>query len=183
MDAFCNCSLIQVFETKQPEIKLGGIVSMAENRVSKNGNPWMKFILEDYEGSMEIALFGDDYVRMNQYVEVGRFLHVTGKTQNKWSSTDLEFKATNIRLLNELRDKLCKEVKVSLALQSVNAQMIAKINELVVSHPGNCTFVLNVSDPDERIEVSLLSRTVKVNPANTLIRGLEQLEGVACKVA
>ena len=183
MDAFCNCSLVQVFETKQPEIKLGGIVSMAENRVSKNGNPWMKFILEDYEGSMEIALFGDDYVRMNQYVEVGRFLHVTGKTQNKWSSTDLEFKATNIRLLNELRDKLCKEVKVSLALQSVNAQMIAKINELVVSHPGNCTFVLNVSDPDERIEVSLLSRTVKVNPANTLIRGLEQLEGVACKVA
>lgn len=183
MDGFCNCTLDKVFEVRAPEIKVAGIVTSVMQRIAKNGNPFVIFKLEDYAGSMEMSLFGEDYVRMGQYIELGRFLHVTGKTQNRWSSDQLEFKASNIRLLTEMREKMCKEVRVSLALQAINAEMIAKINELVVAHPGNCTFLLNVSDPEERIEVSLLSRTVKVSPVNTFIRGLEKMEGVVCKVA
>ncbi|AQG79400.1 DNA polymerase III subunit alpha [Spirosoma montaniterrae] len=183
MDAFCNCALNKVLESKQPEIKIGGIVSSAEQRVSKNGNPWMKFVLEDYEGSMEIALFGDDYVRMGQYVETGRFLHITGKTQNKWSSDQLEFKASSIRLLNEMREKMCKEIRVSLTLDALNAQLVARLNELVSAHPGQCTLSLNVVDPQENIQVSLQSRTLKVSPGNTFLRALEAMEGVTCKVA
>ena len=130
-----------------------------------------------------MTLFGEDYVKMGQYIEVGRFLHITGKTQNRWNSDQLEFKPANIRLLSELRDKLCKEVRVSLSLEAVTAQLISEINALITAHPGNCTLLLNVTDPDERMEVSMLSRTVKVAPNNSLLRGLESLDGVACKVA
>lgn len=183
LEGFCNCTTDQIYEVKSPEIRIGGIVSSVMNKIARNGNPFLIFKLEDYNGSVEMTLFGDDYVRMGQYVEVGRFLHVTGKTQNRWNSDQLEFKPTSIRLLSELRDKLCKEVRVSLPLSSVNAQLISTINSLIVAHPGTCNFLLNVTDPDERIEVSLLSRTVKVAPSNTLIRELERLNGVRCMVA
>ena len=183
LDGFCNCTLDQIFETRQPEIKIGGIVSALQTKIAKNGNPFAIFKLEDYGTSMEMALFGDDYVRMGQYVEVGRFLHVTGKTQNKWNSDQLEFKPTNIRLLTEMREKFCKELRVSLTLDVLNAQLITKINDLVNAHPGTCTLHLHVVDHDERIDISLQSRTLKVAPANALMRALEAMNGVTCKVA
>jgi DNA polymerase-3 subunit alpha len=151
--------------------------------MTKTGNPFCLFKLEDYHTSVELALFGDDYVRLGQYIDVGRFLHITGKTQNKWNSDQLEFKAVNIRLLNEMREKMCKEVRVSLTLDALNPQMVAQINDLINAHPGTCTLSLNVVDPDERLEISLQSRTLKVSPANTLLHGLDSLEGVSYKVA
>ncbi|CCH52222.1 DNA polymerase III, alpha subunit [Fibrisoma limi BUZ 3] len=183
LEGFCNCTLDKLYETRQPEIKVGGIVSAVQTKIARNGNPFMIFKFEDYSTSVEMTLFGDDYVRMAQYVEVGRFLHITGKTQNRWNSDQLEFKPTSMRLLSEMRDKFCKELRVSLSLDSVNAQLIAKITELINAHPGTCTLLLNVADPIERIEVSLLSRTVKVAPSNTLLRALDSLDGVTCKVA
>ena len=183
MEGFCNTTLANIFETKQPEIKVGGIVSAVQMRITKSGNPFCIFKFEDYNSSLEMALFGDDYVRLVQYIEVGRFLHITGKTQNKWGSEQLEFKPTSIRLLNDMREKFCKELRVSLTIDSLNAQLVAKINELVNAHPGTCTLSLNVVDHAERIEVSLQSRTLKVSPANSFLRALEAIEGVTCKVA
>lgn len=183
LDGFCNCTLDKIYETRQPEIKVAGIVSSMQTKIAKNGNPFCIFKIEDYNTSIELALFGEDYVRMGQYIEVGRFLHITGKTQNRWNSENLEFKATNIRLLTEMREKFCKELRVSLTIDSLSAQLVAKINELVNAHPGTCTLSLNVVDPAERIEISLQSRTLKVSPANTFLRALEAMEGVTCKVA
>ncbi|WP_338870067.1 DNA polymerase III subunit alpha [Spirosoma sp. SC4-14] len=183
LEGFCNCTLDKIYEVKTPEIKVAGIVTSLQTKIAKNGNPFCIFKIEDYSTAIEMALFGDDYVRMGQYVDVGRFLHITGKTQNRWNSDQLEFKPTNIRLLNEMREKFCKEVRVSLMLDVLNAQLINQINELINAHPGTCTLSLNVVDPIERIEVSLQARTVKVFPANTFLRALEAMDGVTCKVA
>jgi len=183
LDGFCNCTLDKIYEVKSPEIKVAGIVTAMQTKIARNGNPFCIFKIEDYNTAIEMALFGDDYVRMGQYVDVGRFLHITGKTQNRWNSEQLEFKPANIRLLTEMRDKMCKEIRVSLMLDSVNAQLVARLNELIGAHPGTCTLSLNVVDPNERIEVSLQSRTLKVSPANSFLRALEAMEGVTCKVA
>jgi DNA polymerase III subunit alpha len=183
LDAFCNCTLDKVLDAKMPEIKVAGIVSSVMQKIARNGNPFVIFKVEDYSGSLEMSLFGEDYVRMGQYIELGRFLHISGKTQNKWTSSDLEFKATNIRLLSELRDKMTREIRVSLTLDALNAQLVAQLNDLITAHPGHCTLYMTVQDPSENVSVSLLSRTVKVAPANTLIRALDSLEGVTCKVA
>ncbi|PRY35513.1 DNA polymerase III alpha subunit [Spirosoma oryzae] len=183
MDGFCNCTLDKLYETKTAEIKVAGIVSSMQVRITKTGNPFCIFKLEDYNTSVELALFGDDYVRLGQYVDVGRFLHITGKTQNKWNSDQLEFKPASIRLLNEMREKMCKELRVSLTLDVLNAQLISQINDLMNAHPGTCNLSLNVVDPEERLEISLQSRTLKVSPANTLLNALDSLAGVSYKVA
>jgi len=183
LEGFCNCTLDKIYETKSPEIRVAGIVTAMQNRIAKNGNPFCIFKIEDYNTAIELALFGDDYVRLGQYIEVGRFLHITGKTQNRWNSDNLEFKAASIRLLTEMREKMCKEIRVSLTIDALNAQLIARFNELVSAYPGTCNLSLNVVDHQENIQVSLQSRTLKVSPVNAFLRGLEAMEGVSCKVA
>ena len=183
LDGFCNCTLDKVYETNVPDLRIGGIVSAVQTRIAKNGNPFMIFKLEDYQGSMEMTLFGDDYARLAQYVEVGLFLHVTGKTQNRWNSDQLEFKPTNIRYLSEIREKMCKELLITLDLALLSQAMIGQINDLVRASPGTCTLSIRVKDPNEPVEVNLLSRTMRVFPTNTLLNALRTIDGVQYKVA
>jgi DNA polymerase III subunit alpha len=183
LEGFCNCTLDRVYETNAPELKIGGIVSSVQTRIAKNGNPFMIFKLEDYTGSMEMTLFGDDYARMAQYVEPGLFLHITGKTQNRWNSDQLEFKATNIRYLSEIREKLCKELAITINLACLSEELVQTIGELVKAYPGTCSLVLKVKDPDEPVEVTLNSRQFRVFPDNRLLNALKSMDGVYCKVA
>ncbi len=182
LNGFCNCTVEKLLESKAPELKIGGVVTTVQTKITRTGNPFVIFGFEDYTGSIEMGLFGDDYVRLGSYIETGRFLHMTGKTQNKWNSEQLEFKPTSIRLLNEVRDKFCKEMRVSLSLDQVTPALIGQIDALLRKHPGTCNLLMTVADPTDGVQVSLLSRTLKVAPANELVRSLERLEGVACKL-
>jgi DNA polymerase III subunit alpha len=182
LNGFCNCTVDKLLDSKTPELKIGGVVTTVVTKITRTGNPFVIFGFEDYTGSIEMSLFGDDYVRLGSYIETGRFLHITGKTQNKWSSEQLEFKPTSIRLLNEVRDKFCKEVRVSLSLEQVTPALIGQIDALLRQHPGSCNLLMTVADPTNGIQVNMLSRTLKVAPANELVRSLERLNGVLCKL-
>jgi DNA polymerase-3 subunit alpha len=91
---------------------VGGIVTSKQLRQSKNGNPFVIFKLEDYNGTVEMSLFGEDFVRMGNYIEEGLFLHVKGKLQNRWNSDTFEFRPNFIQLLTEVRTKYSKELCV-----------------------------------------------------------------------
>ena len=64
-------------------------------------------MLEDYSDTFEVVLFGEDYVKLKQYLNEGYFIQVRGivterfKQQGNW-----EFKVNSIVLLSELRDKM-----------------------------------------------------------------------------
>jgi len=184
LESFCTCTLDKVYDdaNKGREITVGGIVTSSQLRQARNGNPFIIFKLEDYNGSVEMSLFGEDYVRLGNYIEVGHFLHVKGKVQNRWNSDQYEFRPVSMQLLTEVRQKYSKELCVKLDLKYLNHEFVAKLSTIVRTYPGHCNLVLNVADAEDRVEVSLLSRPYKVSPVNELLRALGDLEGVSCRL-
>ena len=188
LDNFCNCTLDRVMEIPEgernpvffgKEITVGGIVTSAVERISKNGRPFMIFKLEDYKGSMEMLLGGEEFVQMSNYIQVGRFLYLKGKVQNRWKQEDqFEFKPINIQLLTEIREKMCKEIKVQLLLEHIDGKFVADLSESIQNHPGSCKLSMTVADPESRMEVQMLSRTYRVAPTNSFFDSLRSLEGV-----
>ncbi|MCB0509854.1 MAG: DNA polymerase III subunit alpha, partial [Bacteroidetes bacterium] len=51
-------------------VKLAGIISSCNSRFTKKGTKFCNFLLEDFEGSMEVFLFGKDYIDFGKYAEV-----------------------------------------------------------------------------------------------------------------
>ena len=51
--------------------RIAGLVSEAQHRISKTGNKYGVFHIEDYSAKMELMLFSDDYVRFTNYLEAG----------------------------------------------------------------------------------------------------------------
>jgi DNA polymerase-3 subunit alpha len=184
LESFCTCTLDKLFDEANQgrEITVGGIVTTKQLRQSKNGNPFVIFKLEDYNGTVEMSLFGEDFVRMGNYIEEGLFLHVKGKLQNRWNSDTFEFRPNFIQLLTEVRTKYSKELCVQLDLKLINNEFVAKIADLVKTYPGSCNLVLRVTDDEDRIDVSMLSRPFKISPVNELLKELDAMDGVGYRL-
>ncbi len=134
--------------------------------------------IEDYNSSMEMMFFGQDFVNFSKYMQVGLFLFIRGKVQTKWGREgDFEFKPLGMELLSEIRNKLFKEVKISLGLQFVNAQLIEQIQKTTARYPGNFDFKMSVYDSEEKMDVMLLSRKQKVASTNDFVKELKELVG------
>ena len=179
---FCSHTVADVKDMpkfKNKELCFGGMISVANHRVSKTGKPFGSFIIEDYNESVELALFGEDYVKFRMFLVPGYFLYIKGKVQERWKQEDnLEFKISNIQLLPELRDKLAKSITIQVPLPDLTESFISNLMELINSNTGNapknCSLKFLVVDKDDNLTVEMPSRKIKVNPSNLFIEDLEK---------
>ena len=159
--------LEDIASLKGREIILGGLVSAARDNVSKNGNPWGNFTLEDYSGSYEFRLFGKDYEACMQYMQTGLFLLVKAVVQDKWNygkePTELELKIKNISLLGNAKDTL-KCITLTIPVPEVTPVFANEISGLVKDNPGNIELRMKFIDKEEdrNVEVELFSRKYKI---------------------
>ena len=188
MDNFCTCGLNKILFTDEntpkpaylnQEIKVGGIVTAVQQRVSKNGNPFVIFKMEDYSGSIELLLGGQDYVNFSNYLEVGRFLYIRGKVQEKWKRADeFEFRPVQIQLLSDIREKLCKEIRLQTDFSHIDETWVTQFSDLIQQHPGSISLLLQIVDNQNKIDVRLLARNYKISPTNEFINALKDFEGL-----
>ena len=166
------------------ELSLGGIITIAEHRHTKRGQPFGTFELEDYHGSKKIFLFSEDYLKFRLHLIDGNFVYVKGKVQpRKWGDqNELEFKVNSIDLLTEIRDKLAKNVCISIDLSDLSEGLIETVATLASENEGTCKLKFIVSDHTDKIQLSLPSRSMKVGLTTEFIDGLDKLEGITYSV-
>ncbi|MEM6644189.1 MAG: DNA polymerase III subunit alpha [Bacteroidota bacterium] len=169
---------------KHKEIKLGGIISDVQHRISKKGNPFGQFTLEDFNDNYTFYLFGKDYLKFKPMLESGWFLYLTGKVQNRWNSEELELKISNIEHLSEIRDKMTKGIEIKFSLTDVNDTIVQEIERLAMANPGKCLLKLSLIGIHEgrAIRLDTLSRKFTINPTDELINGFKDIEELQYRV-
>lgn len=160
--------------------KFGGIISSATHATSAKGKPWGRFTVEDYTDSLEITLFGEQYVGVQKYMIEGRFVYVdlTTGPPPKWKlekdrNADFEFKQVKLSLLSEVLEKNCKTVEVSLSTNQLQESLINNLGKILSSHPGHHSFVIYLRDKENDFNIRLKSNKYKVNCV-TLVDELEK---------
>lgn len=160
--------------TSQPGIgrtfKLAGLVVDAQHRTTKNGKQFGIFGLEDYSGKMEVALFGEDYVRFKDHFGLGNVLFVTGNFKPRWNSTtDFEFKLSGVMLLETVKKVLTRTVQVDLHPKLVTNDLIDFLDQNLKSFPGKAGIKFMIADPRSQCRVSMytLERGFEMNDEMT----------------
>ncbi len=178
MDAFCKTSCNELNDLEVMvgrEVKLGGIVSGVEHRTTKTGKPFGKFTLEDYTGNHTFTLFGEDYLKFKNFMNLGWFLFVEGAAaRNTWGQQNLEFKIRNIDLLNELGIKRSKGVQLRVNTADITKEMIGIIEDVCLEYTGNTPLYLKIHDSTENINLELLSRKFRISPVNDMVKELKK---------
>ena len=159
---------------KGQEIAVAGMVVSVQNLMTKTGKPWGKFVLEDYNGTHEFALFGKDYENFRKYLFSDYFLFIRGRVQPKpYNDKELEFKIISMVQLSEMRDTMIKELHVQLPVQEVTQELIGDLSERVREARGETLFRVNVYDRDAHVSLSLFSKSYKVSLTQSLVGYLE----------
>jgi DNA polymerase-3 subunit alpha len=182
----CNTNVSELEDKdalKNKAVVFGGIVTKVREGRTKTGNMYMIITVEDFDGSGEIALFGDDYINFSRYGKQGMFLYVKGNVQpRKFKQEEFELKINSIQLLQDVKDKLIEKISISLPLHGLNIAMIDELSGLIKGKAGRTTLYFDVQDGENNIKVELFARNMKINVDKELINYLTESEELSFKI-
>ncbi|UBM59257.1 DNA polymerase III subunit alpha [Marinilongibacter aquaticus] len=151
-------------ENKDKEFKIGGMITSVQIRQTKNGKPFSIFKMEDYEGSLEIALFGNDHITFSNYLMEGQFLFIRGKVQGRWNNDhDMEFKPIEMQLLTDVKEKQFRSVSIKLQLTQIDESLVKNLKGILEGNPGNFEMQLKVYDLENETDLQFFSRNSKID--------------------
>ncbi|MFN3402904.1 MAG: DNA polymerase III subunit alpha [Cytophagaceae bacterium] len=183
IEKFCTCTADKVFDYKNKEANIAGIVGKVNVRQMKNGKSFVVFTLEDFADSIEMALFGEDYLKFAHWIKPGEFLFIKGKVQQRFNNSEQwEFRPSTITLLADVRKKFLKGIMLSMEAAQIKNDILDRLESLIKDNPGDNELRFLLADHSENITVELFSRRFKIEPNNSFLEQLKQLEGVDYKI-
>jgi len=170
-------------EWYERDVVVAGMVTDTKNGISKNGKPYGSFTLQDYTDSFRFMLFDKEYLEFSKFFIPGYYLLVKGKVQKrKFREEELEFHIKTINLLSSVKDELIRTVTIKINPENLNAELINELHEVIKENKGETELRFLIYDPDDKISLSLFSRSLRVRLNNELISFLDDFPGIEYKV-
>lgn len=175
LEHVCKTKLVELNDLDalgEKDLVIGGIVSSVRRGLTKNGKPYGIVKMEDYSGTTEIPLFGEDWTRWQAYFDQeGIGLLIKGKCQHRpWGQMQLEVKIGSIEFLPDVKDKLIERIEIILPLSFINSQSINELYTLINQEKGNTKLFFDViDDEDQKINVEFISQAEKINISKDLL--------------
>ena len=183
LDNLCNAKCADLADMSKlngrEDIVLGGIVTAVRQKFTKSGEPCGFVTVEDFEGSGEIPLFGQDWGRWNGMFTEGASVYVTAKLQPRFMhSNQMEFKVQNVEYLQRVKEKAVERITISMNTDLLDNQVVADLNEIIFSNPGKTQLFFQLRDSRGANHVLLRSKTCGVDVRHTLIDYIEKIDGL-----
>ena len=180
---FCNAALKHfkgnIAKYINMNLAFAGIISDVQHRVSKAGKGWAMFTIEDYGDSHEFRIFGEEYLKMKHFLVPNSFLFVRATIQPGWMNKNTgivgepRLKFTEIKLLHDIMDELCKKITIKIPLEKIKENIVLNLETILKNNPGKQTLHFTIWDAKEKIEVNLPSRNTKIHISNELLATLK----------
>jgi DNA polymerase-3 subunit alpha len=187
LDAYCTCGLEKVDEIKNKEIAVAGLINNVLFKTTKTGQPFCTFTLEDYETSINPALFRDDYTKFAPLINPRNYpneqvppMYVKLKqelrrhTQDQW-----DLRILTMEPLADVAEKRSKGVRVRLDLRTVTAPMLDRLEEAIEHAPGGKRLEIQFVEPHEHLAVDMFSRRFQIEP-KAFIEKMKELDMEVC---
>ncbi|HNR42869.1 MAG TPA: DNA polymerase III subunit alpha [Bacteroidales bacterium] len=183
---FTNATLADLqnlSEWYERDVIVAGMVTDSKNGIGKNGKPYGSFTLQDYSDSFRFVMFDKEYIEFSKFFITGYYLLVKGRVQkHKFRKDELEFSIKSINLLSSVKDELVKSVTVKINMEIVNMAMISDLLELMKENRGESELKFLFYDQEDKISLSMFSRTIRIRLNNELISFLDDYPGIEYKV-
>lgn len=145
--------LQDIDDEEEISVTISGLVSNVQKRVSRRGNPWIQFDLQDITGALSVLLFNKLVEKYNNLFDGEIYLKITGTYLGGSENT---IRARDIELLEP--SKLIESIDTSPLRIFVKENKLEKNNlillkELLTKYPGQSIVELEV---DSNGEIKLL---------------------------
>ena len=146
--------------------QLGGIVTQVREKTTKRGEPCGFVTIEDFEGSGELALFGEEWAKWRGMMVEGYTLYIQGKCAPRFqNSTFLAIQISNIQFLSSAKADNIEKFTISFNSDAIDDAMVTDLTTLLSEHPGNIQLYFQIKSQESTTPLVLHSRnqTIDVN--------------------
>ncbi|MCW3120135.1 MAG: polymerase subunit alpha [Chitinophagaceae bacterium] len=150
-----------------------GLVADAQHRIAKNGNKYGNFVIEDYSGKTEIALFREDYMKFSPLLQPGSSILITGYFKQSYNQDEYRFNVGGILLAETIKRSLTKQLSIESHPQFINADMISFLERNLKQFPGNTLLKISLTEQSSNMKISLVGAGKGVEMNDELIDFLE----------
>jgi DNA polymerase-3 subunit alpha len=137
--------------------RLIGLVTSAEHKISRKGNKYGSFAIEDYSGKTDLVVWGDDYVRFTPFLQQGASLFIYGFFKQRFNTPEYEFKINAITTVETIKKNLTKQLTIETQPKNISGAIVSFIEENVRAHPGRTMLRFMINEPKENLKISLVT--------------------------
>lgn len=169
---------------KKEPFTFAGIVTQANHRISKTGKRFGTIVLEDFTGSMDIAIFQEKkYLEYEKYLKENTFLYIRAISQLRYNSEDVyELQVQDIKLLGDVGNEMARSITLITYSEKVNELWIDNMLQNIKSHPGKIPVKLTLLDNNLKYAIEGSSRKIRVGFEKSFFDSLDGNSGVEWKI-
>ena len=187
LDNLCNTQCDELADVNQlkdrEDVIIGGIVTAVRTRFDKRGQPCGFVTLEDFNGSGELALFGEEWGRWSGMFTEGASVYITAKVKPRFQYSDImQLKVQNIEYLQSIKDRAIDRITISLTTDLLDDRIVTELGELINENPGTTKLFFQLHDSTGKHHVLLRSTTKEIDVKSTLVHFIEQTPALDYKI-
>ena len=180
-------SLVADCEAKKNKQKayIAGFVTSSQIMTGKTGKPWSKTVIEDFNGSYELALFGKDHEAFMSYMQVNNAIFIEGDIEEKYyikpedraqgKTSPYAFRIKKAMLLGNVTDTLLKGFSISISTPMLSPEFRERLVRTIKDSKGNTPLTMFLYDPEKKWNIEFLSRKFKVAVTAEFIEELQKM--------
>ncbi len=158
-------------------VTIGGIIGGVQRKYTKRSEPYAQFRLEGLAGGAQVIAFPSIYEAVPGLIEPDRIVLVSGRIDLR--GRELQIRANEVREPNlgaGAPNPPLGHLEVDLPAAACTPAVLAKVKELLESHPGSAQVQVRFRSSNGVTPVEVGS--VRVDPSGSLIGELHSLLGV-----
>ena len=170
---------------KTMKISVAGYISSSQTLSTKTGKPYSKTVIEDKEGSYEIALFGKDHENFMNYLQPNTAVFIDGEIGEKYfrkpedrktmGDPPYGFKIKKIMLLGNVTETYVKGFSIRITTPMLNSDFRDRLGKIIKKNKGTVPLTMYLYDPKTRYNIEFLSRKFQIAISAPFINDLKDM--------
>jgi DNA polymerase-3 subunit alpha len=157
-------------------VTVGGIITTLKLHLQSNGKQMAFLTLEDFDGPMELLVFGDAYEKFRAFLAEDAMVLVHGTISRRENEEKPKLKVDNCIALSDAREKLARSVHVRLTTAGLEKDFLQGIKEECSKGKGECRLIVHLVT-SEGNEYRLRARNSNVSASPEVVKALRNHVG------
>ena len=184
LNHMCNLKCSQVGRemdkkelAKFEELSFGGIVTAVSSRFTKTNKPFGIVTIEDFDGSGELALFGEEWTKWQSMLQEEYPVYITARCQQRFRNNldayDMVIK--KIEFLTDVKDKSIDKFTIYIDSTMFKEAAMTDLETMLRSCQGHVPLYFNIHDTEHNTNIEMYSRNVAVDVNKKLLSFLDEM--------
>ena len=168
---------------KKEEVIFGGIVTGVKDRYTKTGKPMGIVNIEDFEGSGELAFFGEEWGKWRGMFVEGSTVFVRCKFSQRYANSQyIDMRVNDVQYLQTVRDNAIERFTITIDREAIDDSVVNDIATLVADRPGKTELYFQIVDREHNANLLLRSSSKAITLDRALLQYIESNSHMSYRV-